>query len=228
MNAEGININERLRYSWTIDIPAEEVQDANDLVLRFIPFGGSCDGDEEVSSPRFSIEAAPASVPTSTSTDQSASTPASSLGTSTDFSKNPTASSGAPSTTTDTPAASATPETASPASAGLSTGAKAGIGVGVGLVTVLLLSALLLFLKVKKSREHAQSWYGERTNPEKEITSRHTDPYQDGPQQGSGWSATYKGSGLAKKPNGVPVEQPVQELDGRDMILEADGGRYDR
>ena len=131
-------------------------------------------------------------------------------------------------TTTDTPAASATPEAASPASAGLSTGAKAGIGVGVGSAVVLLLSALLLFLKVKRSREHAQSWYGERTNPEKEITSRHTDPYQDGPQQGSGWSAPYESRGLAKKPDGVPVEQPVQELDGRDLILEADGGRFDR
>ena len=194
------------------------MEDGNDLVLRFIPFGGSCDGDEEVSSPRFSIEAAPASIPTPTPTSHSTTASASSL------SKNTTTSSAAPSTTmTDTFTASA-----SPTAAGLSTGAKAGIGVGVGLAAVLLLSALLLVIKVRKSREHAQGWLNQRTNPEKEITSRHTGPYHDGPRQGSGWTASHESSALAKKPGGIQAAQPVQELDGRDVILEVDGGRYGR
>ena len=117
---------------------------------------------------------------------------------------------------------------ASPATAGLSTGAKAGIGVGVGLAAVLLLSALLLVIKVRKSREHAQGWHNQRTNPEKETTLHHTSPYHDGPQQGSGWTAPYESSALAKKPGGIQAAQPVQELDGRDVILEVDGGRYGR
>jgi hypothetical protein len=218
----GININERHQYTWTIDIPAEDVKDTNDLVLRFIPFGGSCDGDEEISSPRFSIEAAAASSPTATVTSKSTTTSASSASISTNISKNTTSSSpDAPSATmTDTPAASALPATA-----GLSTGAKAGIGVGVGLAAVLLLSALLLFIKVRRSREHAQDWHSQRTRPEKEVTSHHTSPFQGAPQEGSSWTAPYPSSALAKKPDGEPVEQTLQELDGRNLLSEVDGRR---
>jgi hypothetical protein len=94
---------------------------------------------------------------------------------------------------------------------------------------VLLLSALLLVIKVRKSREHAQGWHSQRTNPEKEITSHHSDPYQSAhPHQGSSWNAPYQSSALAKKPGGIPVAQPVQELDGRDVIAEVNGERYDR
>jgi hypothetical protein len=220
----GINIKERHQYTWTIDIPAEDVKDTNDLVLRFIPFGGSCDGDEEISSPRFSIEAAAASSPTATVASKSTTTSPSPLTTSMNTSKNTTTSAEVPTmTTTDTPAAST-----SPATAGLSTGAKAGIGVGVGLAAVLLLSALLLFLKVRKSREHAQDWHSQRTRPEKEVTANHTDPFQGAPQQGTSWAAPYESTALAKKPDGVSEAQTVQELDGRNLVSEVDGGRYDR
>ena len=220
----GININERLQYTWTINVPAEDVRDANDLVLRFIPSGGSCDGDEEISSPRFSIQAAAASSPTATVTSQSTTKSASSVSTGASVSKNTTTSSDATSTTTtDTPAASA-----SPAAASLSTGPKAGIGVGVGLAAVILLSALLIFLKVRRSREHAQGWHNQRTSPEKEVTSHHTSPFQGAPQQDSSWPAPYESTALAKKPDGGPVEQTLQELDGRNLVSEVDGGRYDR
>lgn len=97
--------------------------------------------------------------------------------------------------------------------------------MGVGLAAVLLLSALLLVIKVRRSREHAQGWHNQRTNPEKEIPSPHVNPYQEGPHQGFSWSAPYENTAVAKKPDGGPHAQPLQELDGRDVIMEVSGGR---
>ena len=96
--------------------------------------------------------------------------------------------------------------------------------MGVGLAAVLLFSALLLFIKVKRSRAHAQSWHNERTSPDKKIASNNSGAYQDRPQQGPSSSDAYESAPLAGKPGRVSDVHAVQELDGRNVIMEAHGG----
>jgi len=241
--AGGINVSATTSYSWVIDVPDEPVEE-DGYVLRFIPLDGDCDEQgQEVTSGFFFIEAAQptsshrdaiSSSATSTSTTSTSTTSSSTTSSSTTSSS--TTSSSLPpstSTTSSSPSSATQPNTATapavyerpPSSSGLSTGAKAGIGGGIGAALILLVAALAFFLKAKRSRRHAQNWFGQRTNPEKEVTAHHLGPYQDAPNQDFDWNAAQDGIGPVKDPARASAVPRPHELDGSHLISELNGER---
>lgn len=209
---EGLNIQTKQSYSWNISLSDEELRKNESFVLRVIPFETDCNREgQEVTSPPFYIKAAPiSSVPTTssyvTTTSSQPSSDSSSSTSETLPSEIPVAAESSP-------------------SGGMSIGVKAGVAAGVGFAALLVVAALLLFIKTKRSREHAQNRFGQRAIPEKEVTSDHLGPYQDGPHQDSGRKPVYETMIQADNHGGAPFAPQSHELDGRDLVLELDGER---
>lgn len=242
---EGINIDATIKYSWNVDVSAanisQEIEDG--WVIRFIPFDGNCDDEnQQISSyPFFIREAAAPSIVSTTSSTSPTSSPKPSSSTSSTGNGSNTGSS---STADTTPSASPSPDPQSDLTAptgaeeaslpvpGLSTGAKAGIGAGIGLAVILSAAALLLFFRAKSSRKHAHSWFNkQRILPEKEATSHQS--YQSAQDDGSSWAAPLKRGGpsaaAAQPAHELDSGNMIAEIDGeRNLIAEIDGGRRDR
>ena len=129
------------------------------------------------------------------------------------------------------PGSSPTTDSATSDNSGLSTGAKAGIGVGVGIAALLCVGVFLFLRNTRRSQKSHLSWFGQRTNPEKEVDSdnrggNNATKYQDWTNWPPGRAQLSADQAPVSPVTGdehLSLSKP--ELDGQEQKAELDGHR---